>query len=156
MGKQHTYHVRVTWTGNQGTGTANYRAYSRAHDIAAPGKSVIPGSSDPSFRGDATRWNPEDLLVASASACHKLWYLALCAQEGIVVIAYEDDAEGVMTEEADGAGQFTSIVLKPKVTLAAGADVATAENLHHKAHEMCFIARSLNVPIEVNPVTSLG
>ena len=156
MGKQHTYRVRVTWTGNQGTGTASYRAYSRAHDIAAPGKPVIPGSSDPSFRGDAMRWNPEDLLVASASACHKLWYLALCAQAGIVVTAYEDDAEGFMTEEADGAGQFTSIVLKPKVTLAAGADLAAAENLHHKVHDMCFIARSLNFPIEVAPVTSLG
>jgi organic hydroperoxide reductase OsmC/OhrA len=154
--KQHSYGVRVTWTGNQGTGTATYRGYSRAHEIAAPGKPVIAGSSDPGFRGDATRWNPEELLLASASACHKLWYLALCAQAGIVVISYEDDAEGFMTEETSGAGQFTSMILKPKVTLAAGANVQAAESLHHKAHEMCFIARSLNFPIEIEPVTSLG
>ena len=156
MEKQHTYRARVTWTGNQGSGTANYRGYSRAHEISAPGKPAIAGSSDPASRGDAARWNPEELLLAAASACHKLWYLALCAQAGIVVISYEDDAEGFMAEEADGAGQFTSIVLQPKVTLAAGANVEAAEKLHHKAHEMCFIARSLNFPIEVRPVTGLS
>jgi organic hydroperoxide reductase OsmC/OhrA len=156
MQKQHTYRVRVAWTGNQGTGTSSYRGYSRAHEITSPGKSDIAGSSDPSFRGDATRWNPEELLLASASGCHKLWYLALCAQAGIVVVAYADNAEGFMTEEADGAGQFTSITLKPVVTLAPGADLQAAEHLHHRAHEMCFIARSLNFPIEVAASTSIG
>ena len=156
MQKKHAYGVRVTWTGNQGTGTANHRGYSRAHEIVAPGKPTIAGSSDPSFRGDAARWNPEELLLASASACHKLWYLSLCAQAGIVVVSYEDDAEGFMIEEANGAGQFTSIVLKPKVTLAPGANIEVAEGLHHKAHEMCFIARSLNFPIEINPTIDLS
>jgi organic hydroperoxide reductase OsmC/OhrA len=154
--KKHEYRVHVAWTGNQGTGTANYRGYSRAHEIAAPDKPVIVGSSDANFRGDATRWNPEELLLASASACHKLWYLGLCAQAGIVVISYEDNAEGFMVEEANGAGQFTSIILKPKVTLAPGANAEAAENLHQKAHEMCFIARSLNFPVEINPITSLS
>jgi organic hydroperoxide reductase OsmC/OhrA len=154
--KKHTYRVRVTWTGNQGTGTANYLRYSRAYEIAAPGKPVIVGSSDPSFRGDGARWNPEELLLASASACHKLWYLGLCARAGIVIISYEDNAEGFMIEEANGAGQFTSIILKPIVTLAPGANAEAAENLHHKAHEMCFITRSLNFPVEINPITKLS
>ena len=156
MEKKHKYLVHISWTGNQGSGTANYQGYSRAHEIAAPGKPVIVGSSDPSFRGDATRWNPEELLLGSASACHKLWYLGLCAQAGIVVLSYVDTAEGLMVEEASGAGQFTSITLKPKVTLALGADVETANRLHHKAHEMCFIARSLNFPVEICPSIDFG
>ena len=155
MHKHHTYRARIAWTGNEGTGTSSYRGYSRAHEITAPGKPAIPGSSDPSFRGDATRWNPEELLLASASACHKLWYLGLCAQAGIVVVAYEDDAEGVMVEEASGAGQFISMTLRPKVTLAAGADLHAVEHLHHRAHEMCFIARSLNFPITIEPTTGI-
>ena len=96
------------------------------------------------------------MLLASASACHKLWYLGLCAQAGIVVLSYEDNAEGFMIEEANGAGQFTSIILKPKVTLAPGANAEAAKKLHHQAHEMCFIARSLNFPVEIDPITSLG
>ncbi|CAH2602791.1 OsmC/Ohr family protein [Rhodovastum atsumiense] len=150
--KQHAYAVSVIWTGNEGQGTASYRAYSRAHRISAAGKPDIEGSSDPAFRGDPARWNPEELLLASLSACHKLWYLGLCAQAGIVVTAYEDNAEGTMREQADGAGQFTRVVLRPRVTLAAGADRARAEALHHKAHEMCFIARSVNFPVEHQPI----
>lgn len=150
-GKEHHYSVTVTWTGNQGTGTSGYRAYSRDHLISAGDKPAIPGSSDPSFRGDPARWNPEDLLVASLSACHKLWYLGLCAGAGIVVTDYEDRAEGWMVEEAGGAGQFTRVILRPRVTLAPGTDAATAADLHHKAHEMCFIARSVNFPVAAEP-----
>ena len=151
--KQHHYRVRVTWTGNEGSGTASYRRYSRAHRIAARGKPPIEGSSDPSFRGDATCWNPEELLLGSLSACHKLWYLGLCAEAGIVVISYEDDAEGTMLEEPDGAGHFTSVLLRPRVTLVAGSDKTKAEALHETAHAMCFIARSVNFPVEHRPTT---
>lgn len=146
-GKLHHYAVHVTWTGNTGAGTASHRAYERAHEISAAGKPAISGSSDPSFRGDPARWNPEELLLASVSTCHKLWYLGLCAEAGVVVTAYEDAAEGTMLEEPGGAGQFTEVVLKPRVTLAPGGDVARAEALHAKAHEMCFIARSVNFPV---------
>ncbi|OLS64291.1 OsmC family protein [Pseudomonas putida] len=146
--KQHHYAVTVTWTGNQGTGTASYRGYSRDHLIQGDGKPAIEGSSDPAFRGDPARWNPEELLLASLSACHKLWYLGLCAEAGIVVQAYEDRAEGEMVEEANGAGQFTSVTLRPKVTLAAGADLEQARTLHRLAHQKCFIARSVNFPVE--------
>lgn len=147
--KAHHYDVQVTWTGNEGTGTSSYRGYSRSHVIQANGKPSIAGSSDPSFRGDPARWNPEELLLGSLSACHKLWYLGLCAGAGVVVTAYEDAAEGTMLEESDGAGQFTSVVLKPRVVLAPGSDVQKAQALHHDAHEKCFIARSVNFPVEV-------
>jgi organic hydroperoxide reductase OsmC/OhrA len=137
MSRQHHYRVAVTWRGNMGAGTASPRAYSRAHEIGAPGKPAIAGSSDPSFRGDPARWNPEDL--------------GLCADAGIVVAAYEDHAEGVMAEQADGAGQFTKVILRPRVTLAAGGDMDAAMALHRAAHAMCFIARSVNFPVEHRP-----
>ena len=116
-GKQHRYNVHLRWTGNEGTGTASYKGYSRAHEISAGNKPIIFGSSDPSFRGDPAHWNPEELLVASLSACHQLWYLHLCATTKIVVTDYEDRAEGVMVEEAGGAGQFVGVLLRPHVTL---------------------------------------
>lgn len=146
--KEHRYTVRVTWTGNEGTGTASYRGYSRSHRIDGVGKTTIEGSSDPSFRGDSTRWNPEELFLASLSACHKLWFLGLCAEAGITVETYEDAAEGTMVEESGGAGQFTSVMLRPRVTLRVGSDKIRAEALHARAHSMCFIARSVNFPVE--------
>jgi len=154
MAKLHRYAVTVTWTGNKGTGTSGYKAYERAHEISAGAqKPVIPGSSDPSFRGDAARWNPEELLVASLSACHKLWYLHLCAEAKIVVTSYIDHAEGFMEESPDGAGQFQRVVLRPEVTLAPGSDIGKAEELHEAAHSKCFIARSVNFPVEHEPKT---
>ncbi len=149
---EHRYTVRVTWTGNRGAGTTDYRAYDRAHVIETAGKPPIPGSADPAFRGDPDRWNPEELFVASLSACHKLWYLHLCATAGVVVVAYADKATGVMTENSDGSGQFTQVVLRPQVTVAQGSDVALAERLHTDAHRMCFIARSVNMPVRIEPV----
>jgi organic hydroperoxide reductase OsmC/OhrA len=154
MARQHSYTVTVTWKGNTGTGTSGYREYERSHEISASQKSTIAGSSDPAFRGDRTRWNPEDLLVASLSACHQLWYLNLCANAGVIVEAYVDEAVGVMEESADGSGQFVEVVLKPKVTLAPGSDRARAHSLHHDAHAKCFIARSVNFPVTCEPVIS--
>ncbi|CBS90250.1 OsmC family protein [Azospirillum lipoferum] len=154
--REHRYAVRVEWTGNLGTGTSGYRAYSRDHSIGAGAKPAIPGSSDPAFRGDPARWNPEDLLVASLSACHQLWYLHLCASAGIAVTAYADEAEGVMEEGADGGGQFSSVVLRPRVTLAPGSDAATALALHHDAAEKCFIARSVNFPVRHEPAVEVA
>lgn len=150
-GHRHDYSVTIRWTGNRGTGTSGYRDYSRDHAIAADGKTDIPGSADPAFRGDAARWNPEDLLVASVSACHKLWYLHLCAVNGIVVTAYEDHAEGVMETEEDGSGRFVEVTLRPRVEISAG-DRELAEKLHHDAHEKCFIANSVNFPVRCEPV----
>lgn len=147
---EHTYRVRVEWTGNRGSGTSGYRDYGREHTIAAAGKPVIPGSSDPVFRGNADRWNPEDLLVASASACHQLWYLHLCADAGVRVLGYVDDAVGTMRD--DDNGRFTRIVLRPRVVIRAGDDRDLAARLHHDAHARCYVANSLNCPVDCEPV----
>jgi organic hydroperoxide reductase OsmC/OhrA len=150
-GRTHSYAVTVTWTGNTGAGTSGYRAYSRDHVISAGAKPAIAGSSDPAFRGDPARWNPEDLFVGSLSACHKLWYLHLAATHGIVVVAYSDAATGTMTEDETGGGRFTDVVLRPQVTIAAGGDIALAERLHRDAHEKCFVANSVTCPVRVEP-----
>ncbi len=148
--KQHSYEVRMEWTGNQGKGTQSYAGYKRDHRILVDGKPEILGSSDAAFRGDPSRYSPEDLLVASLSACHMLWYLHLCAVNGISVIEYRDDASGVMAENQDGSGEFTTVTLNPKVTVDRSADQARATALHHEAHELCFIARSVRFPVEVS------
>jgi organic hydroperoxide reductase OsmC/OhrA len=151
MPRTHTYRVTIDWTGNRGVGTADYRAYGRDYLIRAAGKLGIDGSSDPAFRGDKARWNPEELLVASVSACHQLWYLHLCAVAGIPVLTYSDDAEGSMVEQADGSGQFAQVTLRPQIRIPPEADLARALHLHHEAHAKCFIANSVNFPILCEP-----
>ena len=152
MVKEHRYTATVTWTGNRGDGTGSYAGYTRDYDIACPGKSVIRGSADPAYRGDAGRHNPEDMLLAALSACHMLWYLHLCASAGVVVTAYEDKAEGVVTTHPeDGTGEFAEVILRPHVTIAGDGDAATAERLHEKASAMCFIARSVNFRVAHAP-----
>jgi organic hydroperoxide reductase OsmC/OhrA len=151
MDKSHHYRAAIVWTGNRGSGTSGYRAYDRSYEVRCPGKAPIRGSSDPAFRGDPAVHNPEELLVASLSACHMLWYLHLCADAGIVVSTYEDSATGVLTEASGGAGRFTEVVLHPHVTLARGANSDLAQRLHETAHDKCFIANSVNFPVRVEP-----
>ncbi len=146
MAEAHTFRATVTWTGDRGSGTSSYRDYGREHLIRAPGKPDIVGSSAPVYRGDATRWSPEELLVASLSACHLLWYLHLCADRGIVVVDYRDEPEGTMEVTKDGSGRFTSVLLRPHVTLSKG-DASVAFALHDDAHRLCFIANSVNFPV---------
>lgn len=146
-GKEHSYAVQVNWTGNLGQGTSSYRGYSRNHEIVAAGKPVLAGSSDANFRGDPARYNPEELLVSSLSACHLLWYLHLCADAGIVVLEYSDQASGTMVETPDGGGYFSQVVLNPMVLIGVDGDVALAEQLHERAHHLCFIANSVNFPV---------
>jgi len=147
MAREHHYALTLTWTGNTGEGTSGYRDYERSHTVSAPGKPDLLGSADPSFRGDAERYNPEELLVAALSACHMLWYLHLASEAGIVVVAYEDRPEGTMVQEADGGGHFTEVVLHPRVTVRPGADRHKARALHGRAHGLCYIARSVNFPV---------
>ena len=149
--KRHHYEVRVDWTGNDGDGTKSYKSYRRDHSIQSAGKPEISGSSDPSFRGDPARYNPEELLVASLSACHMLWYLHLCAVNDVIVREYRDAAFGVMEENQDGSGEFVQVVLKPVVKISVDSDRAKALALHHEAHGLCFIARSVKFPVEVVP-----
>src|SRR3954469_13735158 len=151
MARQHKYALTVKWSGNRGQGTSNYRAYGRSHVISAEGKPDIAGSSDLAFRGDKNLYNPEDLLVASLSACHMLFYLHLCADAGVVVLDYYDDASGTMIETADGGGHFTEVTLCPVVTVAEALMIDKAEELHKKANELCFIANSCNCPVYHKP-----
>lgn len=151
MSREHSYSVNVRWTGNTGTGTSGFRQYKRDHEITAPGKPPIPASSDPAFRGDPARYNPEELLVASLSACHMLWYLHLCADTGIVVSEYHDDATGAMLETEDGGGRFTQVTLRPVVKIAGAVDPELARRLHEQAHHLCFIANSVNFPVLCEP-----
>ncbi|MDF1585584.1 OsmC family protein [Marinimicrococcus flavescens] len=147
---EHRYAVTVEWTGNSGRGTSSYDAYSRSHEITVSGKHVIAGSSDPHFRGDPHRYNPEELLVASLSACHMLWYLHLCADAGLHVRSYLDRAAGSMTTSG-GGGRFTEVVLRPRVELLGESDLALAERLHEEAHARCFVASSVNFPVRIEP-----
>ena len=152
MAKHHHYNCTVRWTGNQGSGTSAYRAYSREHEIIAEGKPMLPGSADPAFHGDASRYNPEELLVASLSACHMLWYLHLCAVNKVIVLDYEDHPAGDMEETADGGGHFLQVMLRPVITLRAGSDLDAATRLHHDAHGKCFIANSVSFPVKCEPM----
>jgi organic hydroperoxide reductase OsmC/OhrA len=146
MTKTHQYRTTITWDGAGNTGTSSYAAYGRNYRVLVDGKPDLEASADPSFRGDPARHNPEDLFVASLSACHMLTYLALCAQKGIHVVAYEDAATGMMETAADGGGRFTEVVLNPSVTIARG-DAGIAAALHDRAHALCFIANSVSVPV---------
>lgn len=149
-GHQHRYRANVEWTGNRGTGTDGYRNYGREHVIRMEGKPDIAGSSDPAFRGDAARHNPEDMLVAALSTCHMLAYLHVATLAGVVVTAYTDAAEGTMVTEGNG-GHFTEVVLHPVVTITATSDPAKAEAAHDGAHHACFIAASVNFPVRCEP-----
>lgn len=151
MAKPHFYEAVITWTGNQGHGTLDYKSYSRNHEISIIGKLPVEGSSDLSFRGDKSRYSPEDLLVSSLSGCHMLWYLHLCAVNGVVVTGYVDRASGEMMENQDGSGQFTHVTLHPRVTVSEDAMVEKAMALHREANKMCFIARSVNFPVRHVP-----
>ena len=145
--KNHHYKTTIAWTGNEGTGTSAYKAYSRAYEITVEGKPAIPASSDPSFLGDGTRYNPEELFLASLSSCHMLWYLHLCSEAGIIVVAYSDNATGLMIETADGGGRFTEVTLYPNVVVNDASVIDKANALHHEANKKCFIANSCNFTV---------
>lgn len=151
--KKHHYQIKMEWTGNLGTGTKNYQTYSRDHEINGHNKQLaLPGSSDPSFKGDESRYNPEELLVSTISSCHMLWYLHLCSDNKIIVNSYLDNAEGIMEQFDNGSGKFRSVTLKPQIVIENKSDIIPlATELHHKAHEMCFIANSVNFEVMVVP-----
>lgn len=151
MKRVHQYHTTTSWTGNQGTGTSSYAAYLRNHLYEAPGKKPLEGSADPAFRGDATRWNPEELFLNAISSCHMLWFLHLCADAGITVIDYKDQASGLMQELETGGGHFSEVRLNPMVTILEPGKTDLANSLHEAAGKKCFIANSCNFPIHYEP-----
>lgn len=148
--KQHNYQARIEWTGNKGSGTSGYRDYDRSHTIHINGKPVIEASSDPSFRGDPEKYNPEELFLASLSSCHMLWFLHLCSEEGVVVSAYQDEPTGIMEEEKDGRGRFTVVTLNPMVTVKEERMQKKLNSIHQQANRMCFIANSCNFEVKHN------
>ncbi|MDQ6699003.1 MAG: OsmC family protein [Acidobacteriota bacterium] len=151
------FEIQTQWTGNLGSGTRDYRAYSRNHEVSAAKKHApILGSSDPAFRGDGSRYNPEELLGASLSTCHMLWILHLCADAGIEIVEYRDSATGTMSHHEDGSGEFTNVTLRPRMAITDGARLQEATALHSKAHAMCFIARSVNFPVMHEPVVTMA
>jgi organic hydroperoxide reductase OsmC/OhrA len=152
---EHRYALTVRWTGNLGGGTASYRGYSRDHDVEIPGLPVLQGSADPTFHGDRSRYNPEQLLLAALSQCHMLSFLHVAVKHGVVVTAYEDRAEGLMRTNRDGSGQFESVTLKPRVSLASPAAPDLLEELHAEANKVCFIARSVNFPVLHEPTAAV-
>jgi organic hydroperoxide reductase OsmC/OhrA len=156
VSKKHTYEVSTAWTGDLGSGTSAYDAYSRDHLLRIGAKPAIEASSDPAFRGDPARHNPEELLVASLSSCHMLWYLHLCATNKIAVTGYVDDAIGTMQEEKNGSGRFVDVTLRPRVTIGAGSDAQLAARLHEDAHRYCFIANSVNFPVRCEPTIDVS
>lgn len=151
MAHEHHYTLHVEWTGNLGTGTDHYRSYKRDHIVRIEGKPDLLGSADPHFRGDTSRHNPEDLLVAALSACHLMSYLHVCAINGVVVTAYTDRATGRMESYPDGSGRFVEVVLHPHVTVKDATMITRAIELHHKANELCFIANSVKFPVLHEP-----
>ncbi|MFK7938681.1 MAG: OsmC family protein [Roseovarius sp.] len=144
---EHDYTATVTWTGNRGAGTPHYRAYDRNWEVRTPGKPVIQCSNDPLLGGDPTLHNPEDLLISALASCHMLWFLHLASDAGIIVLAYEDTPLARGETQPDGTGRFLQATLRPLITVADGADLSVADDLHHKISEKCYIARSVNFPV---------
>jgi organic hydroperoxide reductase OsmC/OhrA len=130
--QDHTYEVSVSWTGDRGTGTSGYRDYGRDHVVSAVGKPDVPGSADPTFRGDRDRWNPEELVVAALAQCHMLSYLHVAVTQGFTVVDYRDTA---------------TASLNLNVTILEADRVADAEAAHATANQLCFIARSVAFPV---------
>jgi organic hydroperoxide reductase OsmC/OhrA len=156
-GRLHAYETELVWTGNTGVGTEDYRSYERGHVVNAPGgKPAILGSSDVVFRGDESRWNPEELLVASVSACHMLSFLHRAALAGVVVVEYSDSASGTMKETDDGGGTFAEVVLRPVVTVQSSDMASRCDDLHDEAHARCFIASSVTFPVRHEPTVRVA
>lgn len=154
MGGLHTYSVNLTWTGAGAEGTSSYTSYGRDHEVTAEGRPPLLGSADPAFRGDATRYSPEDLFVAALSQCHMLWALHMAARAGVVVVGYSDRATGTMRVESAGAGQFTEVTLHPQLTVRGEVEESVIAQIHDDAHAHCFIARSVNFPVRHAPLAT--
>ncbi len=151
MAGNHEYRATIRWTGNTGTGTQSYKSYERHWELASEGKQAIQCSNDPLLGGDENKYNPEDMLISALSSCHMLWYLHLCAIAGVVVTSYEDTPVAIGKVEPSGAGRFIAITLRPKIQISGTSDAQKAVDIHKQVHEYCFIARSVNFPVKIEP-----
>ncbi len=148
MSEEHAFHATVAWPADPAQAKPPAQDYSRANTMAVAGRAPLAGPSPAALGGDDARYNPEELLPLSLSECHMLTYLALAARKGIAVLAYEDRATGVLGRGPAGRMQMTKVTLRPKVTVAAGTDLAEVRAMHGKAHVHCFMANSVNFPVE--------
>jgi organic hydroperoxide reductase OsmC/OhrA len=151
MSKTHHYKTTIIWNGDLGTGTSRYDEYDRSHSLLVHGKTTLAMSSDTAFRGDASKHNPEDMLLYSLSSCHMLWYLHLCADANIIVTDYQDNATAIMQQTDDGGGYFSEATLHPIVTITDATAINLAKQLHKEAHKKCFIANSVNFVVNCEP-----
>lgn len=148
--KEHKYILDLVWTGNTGKGTTNYRSYERDFKVSIDGKIPIKLSADPAFRGNASKYNPEELFLISISSCHMLWFLHLCADNNIVISEYFDTPQATMEIEENGSGQFNEVILNIRVKLDSNHTIGLLKELNKKANSMCFIANSLNFDVKHN------
>ena len=148
MNRQHHFRTTINWTGNRGQGTTDYNGYDRSHRLSAQNKPTIEVSSDSAFMGDPSKYNPEELFLASLSSCHMLWFLHLCSDNGVVVTAYEDHATGNLDEDKTGGGKFTEVILHPHVKVTHSSMIVKANELHEEANKRCFIANSCTFKIK--------
>lgn len=155
MAHEHNYKITTEWTGNKGDGNKNVRTYDRSHTVSIQGKPQLFLTTDNAAVGDKSKLNPEDLLVSAISSCHMLSYLYVCAMEGIVITSYTDQATGIMIENASGGGRFNVVTLNPVFYVADESMVEKAIELHHKAHEICYIANSVDFEVKCNPTCKL-
>ena len=155
MNTKHNYKISVKWTGNQGTGTSNYKEFERSYKVQIENKGDIFGSADPEFRGDKTKHNPEELLLASVSSCHMLWYLHFCTEAKIIVMDYIDNATAILEETENGNGKFTAITLNPTISISQKSELENAKQLHKKANEFCFVSNSLNFEVTLEPIINV-
>ncbi|MBP6237112.1 MAG: OsmC family protein [Saprospiraceae bacterium] len=151
MAHEHNYKITTEWTGNKGDGNKNVRTYDRSHTVSIQGKPELFLTTDNPAVGDKSKLNPEDLLVSAISSCHMLSYLYVCAMEGIVITSYTDQATGIMIENASGGESFNVVTLNPVFYVADESMIEKAIELHHKAHEICYIANSVNFEVKCNP-----
>jgi organic hydroperoxide reductase OsmC/OhrA len=141
------HRIALEW--NKGDAAFTYETYSRNHSLTfKDGQETLTASASPAYRGDGSKADPEDMLVAALSSCHMLSFLAIAAKKRLIVSSYQDDAVGFL--EKDGPKLWISrVILRPKVEM--NAEHETLMQIHHMAHDACFIANSVRTEVTVEP-----
>lgn len=147
MADSSQYEITLAYPAESGQLTPPAPAYSRNSTMRADGKPEVNASAPEAGGGDAARYNPEELMLMSLSQCHMLTYLAIAAKKRIAVVAYTDRATGVLGAGSNGKISMQAVTLRPRVTVARGSNLADAQAIHDKAHAYCFMANSVNFPV---------
>jgi len=148
MKRDHVYTLQLNWTGDS---KENHVVNDRVYEIEIEGKPILKGSADTPFFGDGSKYNPEDLLLSSLSACHMMSFFYVCRKQGITITSYKDKPQGFLKVNIDGSGQFEKVILRPEVVIEDNKQRDMAEDLHNQAGKLCFIANSVNFEILYEP-----